>query len=125
MVWKGGMDNWQPIASMPDLAAIVDPVYAARSLNAGFPWELVLLAASAIGFLLSLVSYGIPSLLLLLGVGLLGVLRLRKSNLLSGQSGASGTVYSKPLHWKSIALLVLVAAVSLTGFVAGLSVGLD
>ena len=124
MVWKAGMVNWQPIASMPELVAVVDPAYAARSLNAGFPWELVLLAASAIAFLISLASYGIPSLLLLLGIGLFGMLRLRASGLLPGQSVAS---YGRPepIHWKYIALLVLAAAVSLAGFVTGLVVGID
>lgn len=122
MVWKAGMTNWQPIASMPELVAVIDPTYAARSLNGGFPWEFVFLAGSAIAFLISLFSYGIPSLLLLLSIGLLGVLRLRASGLFPGQPGAGGGECPRPMHWKSVALVLLAAAVSLAGFITGCAV---
>ncbi len=111
MVWKAGMANWVPISSLPELLSFVDPGHAAQSSDAGFPWELVLLAASAIGFLLSLVACGIPSLLVMIGTGVFGTKRFRDAGGL-------------PAEWKGIAVLILAFVVSLAGFLAGVIVSM-
>jgi hypothetical protein len=112
MAWKAGMAKWLPISSLPELVSVVDPGHSTQSSDASFPWELVLLAASAIGFLLSLVAYGIPSLLVLIGSGVSGAHKIRNAN-------------RSKRHRKYAAILVLAFVVSLAGFLTGLIMGME
>lgn len=111
MVWRSGMGDWMPLSSLPELISLVDPCHSARSSDGGFPWELVLLPASAIGFLVSLVARGIPSLLVIIAICVVVAMRLRDA----GGSRADP---------KRIVVVVLAFAVSLAGFLAGVIIGM-
>lgn len=105
-VWKSGMAEWLPISSFPELMSSLESRLSTES-GASVPWELALLAASAVGFSLALVTYGISSLLALIGTSVFGVMKLRNAN-----------VSSWPR--KHTVMLLLAFVVSLAGFWTGL-----
>jgi hypothetical protein len=114
LVWKAGMASWQPINAIASLLPTNSSVCAVDGFKSQFPWELAVLAASAVLFLMSLLSYGIPSVLLLLGICSFGVVRLRTSK--------------KPhnsIHWKCVGILVVACIISFAGFLTGLLLNID
>jgi len=115
-VWKAGMDGWQEIRSIPALASLISSGADSGNANADIPWEFMFLAASALAFLIGLVSYGIPPLLLFFGTIAFAATKFRHE----------GNWSLDPKHlrwfsnWKSVAVLVISLVVSLVGFIIGL-----
>jgi hypothetical protein len=120
-VWKAGMDGWREIRSVPALASLISSGADSGNANADIPWEFLFLAASALAFLIGLVSYGIPPLLLLFGTIAFAATKFRQNG--------SWVIGQRSLRWlnnrKAIAVLAISHVVSLAGFIIGLVSSLE
>lgn len=114
------MDGWREIRSVPAFASLIYPGQNTGDAYADIPWEFVFLAASALAFLIGLVSYGIPSLLLLFGTIGFAATKFRHEG--------NWSLDPKRLrwfsNWKPVAVLVISLVVSFVGFIIGLVSGL-
>ena len=124
MVWRNGMQTWQPIASMADLLLVVNPGYRPVGAHSDFPWELALLPASVVVFLLGLMSYGIPSILATIGVGIWGGKKASRAGFFLAQ-GQSSRQATEPWPPRYIAVTAVAFVISLIGFIVGLIVCID
>jgi hypothetical protein len=110
------MDAWREIRSVPAFASLISSGADSDNANVDVPWEFMFLAASALTFLIGLVSYGIPPLLLLFGTIVFAATKFRHEG--------NWSLDPKNLrwfsNWKSVAVLAISLVVSLVGFIIGL-----
>ena len=118
-VWRKGMAAWTELRSVPELASLVASRPEPKTPGADIPWEFLLLGGSTLAFLIGLISYGIPSLLTLLGTAVYGGMKLLEDkNALFQRKPVFGAVELSAMH-----VLGAATGISLVGFVIGLALG--
>lgn len=120
-VWRAGMQSWQPLSAVPDLLRAVSPTHAVQAAQAavpGFPWEMALLPASAVGFLAGLVTYGVTSAIAAVAILVFACVKAVRAGAFMPPRSTAYHV-TRPWEGKYIALTVLAFLIALVGFIIG------